>query len=485
MQQKFISNLVLIVLLNLLIKPLSIFGIDAAVQNRVGAADYGLYFSLLNFTYLFNIFLDLGINNFTTKNVAQYPEIVPKYLGKVLTVRAFLFVVYALITMSVGLIIGYNSNDFKLLYFLIFNQFLITLIAYFRSHFAGMMLFKTDAILSVLDRLLLILICGFVLYTSMFNNQFNIEWFIWIQTICYLLTFVIGFILLISQTGLPKIRFHKTFSIAIIQRSIPYAILIVLMMLYTRTDSVMIERLHPNGQVESGIYAQGYRLLDAVFMFGMLFTNLLFPIFSRMLKVQEDVRNLFKMSSKMLIWGSVVLATFSCFNAGELLGLIYNQEVERTIPSFQLLMITFVGMSISLIYGTLLTASGNLKLLNSIALIGLVVNVIGNSIFIPIYGAFGAALTTLATQFCVAGIQFIVVNRQFDIKVVRSQVLLFPAFILLLVGGLYFASHYHISIMIQLLFLVVTIFVFRVISIQALKELFGPKKGASLENDTP
>ena len=58
MRLKFFSHLILMVLLNLLVKPIAIFGIDAQVQNVVGAEEYGIYFSLLNFTYLFNIFLD-------------------------------------------------------------------------------------------------------------------------------------------------------------------------------------------------------------------------------------------------------------------------------------------------------------------------------------------------------------------------------------------------------------------------------------------
>ena len=53
------------VVLNLLVKPIAIFGIDAEVQDRVGTEDYGLYFALLNFSFLFNILLDFGINNFT------------------------------------------------------------------------------------------------------------------------------------------------------------------------------------------------------------------------------------------------------------------------------------------------------------------------------------------------------------------------------------------------------------------------------------
>ena len=85
MQKKFVSNLILIVLLNLLVKPLAIFGIDAEVQNEVGAEQFGIYFSLLNFSFLFNILLDFGINNFTTKNVAQHPKIASKYFNSQLS----------------------------------------------------------------------------------------------------------------------------------------------------------------------------------------------------------------------------------------------------------------------------------------------------------------------------------------------------------------------------------------------------------------
>jgi len=110
MQKKFFSNLVLIIVLNLLVKPFAIFGIDATVQNRVGADDYGLYFALLNLTFLFNIVTDLGINNYTTKQVAQYPQVVSKYIGKIFSFRLILFVIYAILTLSIGIGIGYEVD---------------------------------------------------------------------------------------------------------------------------------------------------------------------------------------------------------------------------------------------------------------------------------------------------------------------------------------------------------------------------------------
>lgn len=111
MKRKLLIDLLIIFLLNVLVKPMAIFGIDAAVQNRLGSDTYGLYFSLLNLSYLFTIVMDLGINNYTTRNVAQYPKIVPSYLGKIFGLRLILFVVYTLITLGFGLAIGYRDGS--------------------------------------------------------------------------------------------------------------------------------------------------------------------------------------------------------------------------------------------------------------------------------------------------------------------------------------------------------------------------------------
>ena len=90
MQKKFIKNLFFLLVLNLLIKPFYILGIDAEIINRVGAEKYGIYFSLFNFSFLFNIFLDFGINNFNTKNVAQNEHLLSKYFSKLFSLKLLL-----------------------------------------------------------------------------------------------------------------------------------------------------------------------------------------------------------------------------------------------------------------------------------------------------------------------------------------------------------------------------------------------------------
>jgi O-antigen/teichoic acid export membrane protein len=424
MQKKFITNLALLILLNIVVKPFTIFGIDASVQNIVGSQAYGVYFALLNISFLFSMVMDLGINNYTTKNLAQYPEIVSRYMRKVFSFRLLLFVIYACITFILALSLGYESSHLPMLLLLVFNQLLVTLIAYFRSHFSGLLLFKTDAIISVLDRLLLLLICGTFLLSPAYKSHFQIETYVIIQTVSYSITFLIAFFLLVSKIGFPRYQISWLYSLAILRKSYPYALLVLLMMLYTRTDSIMLERLHPNGAHESGVYAQGFRLLDAFFMFGMLFANLLLPLFSRLVKTNPLAISPLLITARSALFGGSLFSALLCYyHAETILGWIYTNAVAESVLPFQLLMWTFISMSLTLIYGTLLTARGDLRFLNQLALGGIGINIVLNSLLIGPYGAAGAAFATLITQSFVALIQLVYCHRSLPIQFASSHIL--------------------------------------------------------------
>lgn len=474
MQRKFLSGLALMLFLNLLIKPVAIFGIDAEIQNRVGAENYGIYFSLLSFSFLFNILMDFGINNFTTKRVAEQPKVATSYLGRMLIFRFVLFIFYAVVSFTIALILGWKGYELYLLSFLVFNQFLVTLIAYARSHFAGLLQFKTEALLSILDRFLLILICGAMLYTPLSGDVFQIEWFIWIQTGCYGTTVVVAFVLLLKQIDRPKLSFRPIFSYAIIRKSLPYALLILLMMIYTRVDSVMIERMHVDGKLQAGYYAQGFRLFDALFGFAMIFSALLFPLFSKMLAANQKIKPLLASATKLLIGGTFALAIIAWFNSELILGWIYNNNVLESEKSFQLLMVGFVGMSANLIFGTLLTADGSLKFLNSVSALGIILNIGINASLIPEYGANGAAFATLITQSSVSLAQIVYCIYRYSLVPSIMQILQFVGYVVFV-----YALCYFIQIETTLMFLAICaaslfgLVVFRLIDVKQMKVIFS------------
>jgi O-antigen/teichoic acid export membrane protein len=417
MQKKFLGNLFFIILLNVLIKPFYIFGIDVQVQNIVGPESYGLYFTLLNFSFLFNMFLDIGVTNYNTKNTAQYPNALAKYIGSYLGLKLMLGILYVFITIGFALIAGYSDQEMYLLSFFVFNQVLAGLILYLRSNFAGLHLFKIDALLSILDRLLLILIAASLIYGNFTTQAFKIEWFIYAQTFAYATTLLVGLLLTWIKIGKIRLKTNKVFSIAILKKSTPFAILILLMMLYTRMDSVMIERMLPNGKEQAGIYAQGFRLLDAVNMFAFLVAGILFPVFSRLIKEKNSVKPILQMAGKLLTGIAIVVGIGLAINSELTISIIYKNNIENSSKVFVWLILSFIPLSLSHVFGTLLTANNNLRLLNKMAIVGIVLNIGLNFILIPIMEAEGAAIATIITQSVTALVQLALVMRVFKYSI--------------------------------------------------------------------
>ncbi|MCK4747001.1 MAG: oligosaccharide flippase family protein, partial [Bacteroidales bacterium] len=341
---------VLVLFLNILVKPFWIFGIDRTVQNIVGAEIYGSYFSLFSFSVLLNIFLDLGINNYNNRNIARNPEKLPDSFSSIVGLKLLMAVFYAIVCLVVGLLIGYREEHFRLLWILILNQFLASFVLYLRSNISGLHYFRTDSLISVLDRTLVIIICGALLWGNISGRTFQIEWFILAQTAAYTVTAVVAFLIVLYRSKYFRFRIDLQKFAAILKESYPFAILILLMMIYYRIDSVLLERFLPNGKQQVGIYAQSFRILDAAYMFAILFVGLLLPIFSRMLKKKESVEGMVSLSLTLILLPSLLLASIGIFYSRQVMGLLYDEYLEASARIFPLLMIAFAGISVSHIF---------------------------------------------------------------------------------------------------------------------------------------
>jgi O-antigen/teichoic acid export membrane protein len=413
-------------------------GIDRAVQQEVGTEAYGLYFAIFNFSFLLNIVLDFGITNFNNKNIAQNNHLITKHFSSILVLKLLLGGLFMIITLSAGYLIGYSTYQLGLLAVMGFNQFLAFMIMYLRSNLAGLHLFKTDSIISVLDRSLMILFCSILLWGNLIEGPFKIEWFIYTQTFSYVLTTLITFVIVMQKARFRRLKWNRPFFLLILKKSFPFAILVLLMTFYNRVDTVMLERILPNGAVESGIYASAYRLLDASNMISFLFSGLLLPMFSRMIRYRESVEDLVKLSFTILITPAIIIASACIFYGHDIMELLYDEHVSESAQVFSILMGCFVATSLSYIFGTLLTANGNLFQLNLMASSGMVFNLSLNFILIPMFHAQGAAVSSLITQFATALLQIMLVQRIFKFKVNKAllmRLLLFIPIVILLSWG--------------------------------------------------
>jgi len=445
-KKKFIFDLAILLILNLLIKPFWTIIIEPKVQGQIGDISFGEYFVIFQFSLLLNIFLDFGLTNFNNRNIAQYSHLLSKHFGKMLSLKFALGLFYLIISLVAGyLIFGYN---FKLLIILCINSFLLSLNVFLRSNLQALHLFRLDSFISVLDRVIQILIVLGMLF-NLFWLKLSVMNFVYAQTIGYALTSIIIFFVVLNKTHSFKLNWDWKFNKLILKKSLPYAVLVLLMTFYNRLDPLMIEELLGGdvGKQQSGIYAKSFRLLDAANQIAMLFSIQLIPLFSRMLKNKENMENIVKLSFTLLLTPALIVSISTIFYAEHFFEKIYystNKNYSATEGYFILAVIMncFTAVSLTCIFGTLLTANGNLKQLNMMAFGGIFINLVLNFILIPKFQALGSAISSLITQFLTGFYQVYLSYKVFNFRVNKRLILS----LFLFIAGLVFANYFTLNL---------------------------------------
>ena len=433
LKKYFISNIQIMLLLNVLVKPIWIFFIDRNVQILVGHNQYGLYNALLSLTIIFNIVLDFGITNYNNKSIAEDNTRIKKTLPNLIIAKSLLSFVYFGIVFLVAVAFQYDEHALKLLGLLAIVQFFNSFLQFLRSNISANHDFQLDGILSVLDKIIMIFICGFLLHSTTYKNQFVIEWMIYAQIIAYLIAIIVAlFIIVKKYTSIQFNHFSFKEMIDLCKKSVPYAVLILFMAIYMRSDSLMLERLCSAAQ--NGLYANANRMLDVANMLGFLFAGILLPMFARLISNKGNLNEIIVTSANIIIPISLGLVAFSFIYSQEIMVLLYKDHSEVLTWIFRIVMASFPAYCIMYIYSTLLTANGNIKLLIAIALAGSLLSIGLNSLLIIKYQALGAAITAVFVEWILALAYIFYCIRKFSLPIQLKWVLKFVLYFIFMLG---------------------------------------------------
>lgn len=418
------------------------------VQNKVGPAEYGIFFSLFNLCYLFQIINDLGLNNYNNTTVAKDENLLIQNLPKILGLKLVLSIMFFGVICVIAFLIDYPDEYYPLLWFIAINQILVSFILYLRTNISGLGFYQWDSFLSVLDKLILIFILAYLLwgYPSNDHPAFSISWFVYAQMASLILTLIVVLMLCLSKIKVSSFSFIPSFDISLLKKSLPFALIVLIMSAYTRIDAIMLERILDDGKQEAGIYAAAYRILDSLNILGFLFAGLLLPMFSKMLAKGEDTQPILVLSYQLLMAIAISIALYaSCFG-NELMMALYPEHSSAYYATIlKYLTWGFLGIATTHILGPLLTANHSLKRMNVVFAVGFLINIMLNWFFIPEYKAMAAAATTLVTEVFVAVGLFYVVMHEF-----KYRVELKPFFNLLVYGLVLFSFYYSTSTLLDL-----------------------------------
>jgi O-antigen/teichoic acid export membrane protein len=405
----FFRNAVLVLLLNLLVKGVYLFGIERTVQNRLPEGDYGLYFSLLGLAMVLQVLADAGLQLYNSRTISGNRQLLLKYFPYFILLKGLLGAVFFVALLLAAWVLGYDSGVVGLLLLVGSAQLLNSLVLYLRSSLAGLGRYALDSWFSILDKAGMIAFVGGILLFA--PERLSIYLFAGTQVLCWGITAVGIAVVLRGRVRwrIPKVRRATLWML--LRGGLPFAIAILLQAAYTRTDAVMIERLLADGAEAAGHYAAGYRLLDALNTVGWLLAGVLLPMYARLHARGEGVGELLRFSVRLLLTVGLIAGIGLAAYAEEIVCLLYDFAEPRTARILFFLSLTFIAQCLNYAYGALLSATGYIGRANYLFVAGILLNVAGNLWVLPRYGAPGAAAVTLATQTFVAVGQAVLAHR--------------------------------------------------------------------------
>ena len=388
----------LALILNALIKPVWILGIDLQVQNRLGHADYGLFFDLWSLSVLLQIVLDLGLTASTNREISAGQ---PGFsLGARFRAKLVLSLLYFSVCALVVAGLGYGREAWGLFGLIVLQQFFASMLLFFRAIASGHQRFKADAWLSIVDKAVLIALCALFIYGPA-QSMLSIRWFAGLQA----LAAAVGCLIALGWT---RQHWNRALSRSLhplpkgewvsgLKAGLPYALLVLLMSIYTRSDAVLLGRWL--GEEAAGIYATGFRLLDAANQLGYLMAGVFLPYFARAMASGKSIRKDVGLSARLLLLFSALVGGVGAVWADPICHWVYS-DVRPEMPGLlALLFASFPAFAFNHLCGSLLTADARLKLLIRLSAFWVVLNFSLNALLIPRYGVLGAAFSALATQY--------------------------------------------------------------------------------------
>ena len=386
----FYKGISWLLILNLLIKPIWIFAIDRKVQILIGNSAYGEYFSINNFCLILYVLADAGISNMLNQKLSFYKEY---DLKKLWTAKIILTSIYLIISILIGWI---NHLNIDILLYVVFIQALTSFLVFTRSIITAHQLYLTDAIISIIDKSLMVIICGILIYS--FVGSMNLMIFLKIQLFCTAAALLASFFIVFNKEY-KQSHVPLNFKSVLVQL-IPFSLILFLMSVHYRLDGFLLLKLyHGNGAEQSGIYAKGYRLLDAGNMVGYLAASFLMPFIARNHYDQTLIKR-----TVSVVGQSILSLAFSAALFFLVLGSwvdlhFYNAQVRYDIEVLQLCMLVLPGYYLVHIYSSVLTAKGLYWTLIHVLIVCVLVNLIANLILIPILGALGCCMSALLSQY--------------------------------------------------------------------------------------
>lgn len=365
--------------------------VENAVHNAIGHENWGLYTAMFALGFLFVVVADLGVNSFTTRELASSPGRLTQLYPTLFGFKLVLSLLYPIAMMAIGKwIFGYDDRHLYILFLASLAHAAAQLFAFFRANIQAFQRFKLDAFASVIDRAALLIVTA-----GLFWWGLDLERFAWARILTTVAAAGWLFWEMRKLVGLQMPALEKDTLRSIVRQSIPFALYTIVYTAHDKVDQVMLERMV--GEYETGLYVGAYRWMDAFGMYLWTLLPIFFARFAHQAAFPRKQEALMRFALIVLALPVSIAGLFMVFHGNELLFLFSRStpdELDTIAACISALGVALIFNGLTSTVSSYLTATNHERQVNRIAIGSVGLNILLNWYLIPRYGAVGSAWAT-------------------------------------------------------------------------------------------
>lgn len=370
------------------------------IIHYLPADRYGSFTTLVNYTAIVSVLLDLGFNTLFVREGARHHDEIQRYLRNVISLRLLMSVVS--LVLLAGLLTLNRLGDFLVPAFLL--MVLTSYSSLLRSGLYAVQQLGYEAVAVGLESAVLL-----VLVIIGIKTHQGVAYFVWAYAAQYAFSCVyFSVVLAVKRIAVIGWRFEIPLLRAWFWKGLPFAFTFVLTILYFRIDQPLIYALRSH--TEAGWYGAAYKPVEALLFIPMTFLSVVFPVLSiyhreRRGELLDAVNRFYK--ALLLIGWPIGVGMFVL--AHPLITVL--QLYPKSEEAFRVLAIALPLAFVNNAFIGALNASDRQSSFTWAAGWSLAVNVGLNLILIPTIGFVGASWATVATEIALGAVAWTLTAR--------------------------------------------------------------------------
>lgn len=360
--------------------------------RKFSVESYGQLITLFTLANVFMTFFNLGFPIYIQREIAISGEHSAGLINRILSINILIFVIYIALTF-LYYVLFYGSISPILYIVTVIPVYLYSNINILNSVLSGLGKYKPQFRTFLNSRIITIVI--FLFCTLMLNK--SLPFLLGIYSLGFLYQIVLLIIKIRRFDGKLALSFDLKEMLGLINLSLPLGMAVIFNFLYDKIDILLISKFTDFSQV--GFYNIGYGIYKASSLaFSFLLVSGLTRV-SYLSRRKNAVRVFYKKYFLSFLLIGILINIFLFLSSDILIKIIYTDKFSHSVLILKIVSFAVTGLALNNLAGVILNGLGLYRENMYVTFTGLIINIVLNFIFIPLYGIPAAAVITIITEY--------------------------------------------------------------------------------------